>query len=157
MISEPGRYLPAFLKAGCDLVTFHVEAVPDPVPLLKRIRDAGAAAGLALNPETPIDAVRPALPWCDAVLVMSVEPGFGGQKFMPVALDKLRALRSLVGENTCLSIDGGIDLETIGPSREAGAHLFVAGSAIFDTHDYREALSDLRLAAGGAAVSAPAE
>src|SRR5262249_10850963 len=90
MISEPGRYLGEYLDAGCTLVTFHIEAVPQPRELLHRIHERGAAAGIALNPETPLEAVLPHLGECDAILVMSVEPGFGGQKFMPQVLDKVR-------------------------------------------------------------------
>lgn len=156
MISEPGRYLDAYLDAGCDLITFHVEAVPEPIPLLKQIRQAGAGAGLALNPGTPVEAILPALPHCDLVLVMSVEPGFGGQKFMPVALEKLRRLRGAISPGTLLSVDGGIGPSTVPATAEAGANLFVVGSAIFDTSDYGEAIDQLGLAAG-AAVSASAE
>lgn len=157
MISEPGRYLDDFLDAGCNLVTVHIEAVPEPAGLLRRIRDGGAAAGLALNPGTPVEKVLPFVSECDLVLVMSVEPGFGGQKFMPMALDKLRRLAPVVGEERLLSIDGGIGPETIGSAALAGANEFVAGSAIFDTTDYREAMDGLLHAASGAAVSANSE
>ncbi len=154
MISDPARYLDEYLDAGCDLITVHVEVLPDPLPLLRRIRAGGAAAGLALNPGTPVEAVFPALDECDAVLVMSVEPGFGGQKFMPQALDKLRQLKSRIGNETLLSVDGGIDLQTIAETSAAGATLFVAGSSIFDTTDYRAAIDGLTRAARGAARSA---
>ena len=154
MISEPAHYLDEYLDAGCDAITFHIEAVPEPLPLLKRIREGGAAAGLALNPSTPVEAVIPALGDCDLVLVMSVQPGFGGQKFMPVAIDKLRQLRSLVSAETILSVDGGIGPETIAPTAAAGANLFVVGSSIFDADDYRDALESLSGAARGATVSA---
>jgi ribulose-phosphate 3-epimerase len=154
MISEPDRYLPDFLDAGCDLVTFHIEAVPDPLPLLRRIRKAGAAAGLALNPGTPVEAIEPVLAECDLVLVMSVQPGFGGQAFLPAALDKLRHLKRLIGPETLLSVDGGIGPDTISSTADAGACHFVVGSAIFDTADYREAIERLQLAAASAAVSA---
>lgn len=155
MISEPERYLADYLDAGCDLITFHIEAVPDPVPLLRKIRQAGAAAGLALNPGTPVEAIAQAVKDCDLVLVMSVDPGFGGQKFQPVALEKLRAVRSLIGPETLLSVDGGIGPDTITRTAEAGASHFVVGSAIFDTTDYREAIKRLQAAAAGAADSAP--
>ena len=143
MISDPGRYLDDYLAAGCDCVTFHIEAVPEPGPILERIRRQGAVAGLALNPGTAVEAVRPYLPLCDLVLVMSVEPGFGGQKFQPVALDKLRRLRDWIGEGTLLSVDGGIGPSTIAETARAGAELFVVGSAIFDAPDYRDAVSEL--------------
>jgi ribulose-phosphate 3-epimerase len=152
MISDPARYVDPFIDAGCDLITFHIEAVPEPRPLLQRIRSAGVAAGLALNPETPVEAVFPAVEDCDLVLVMSVEPGFGGQKFLPVALDKLRRLRQVASPETLLSVDGGIDATTIVRAASAGANLFVAGSSVFDTPDYRSALEELSLAARGAAA-----
>ena len=157
MISDPERYLGDFLDAGCDLITIHIEAVPEPADLLRQIRKHGAGAGLALNPGTPVEAVTPFLEDCDQVLVMSVEPGFGGQKFMPVGLDKLRQLAPLVGKNRLLSIDGGIGPETIVRAAQAGATEFVTGSAIFDAADYGEAMEQMRLAASGAAVSATSE
>jgi len=143
MISDPGKYLDEFLRAGCDCVTFHVEAVEDARPLLRRIRESGAVAGLALNPGTPVETVESALPDCDLVLVMSVEPGFGGQTFQPAVLDKLRRLRDIAEPGTLLAIDGGIDPTTIAGAAESGAQLFVVGSAIFDTTDYTAAIRDL--------------
>jgi ribulose-phosphate 3-epimerase len=157
MISEPGRYLDDFLDAGCDVLTVHIEAVPEPTALLRRIRERGASAGLALNPKTPVAAVLPFIAECDLVLVMSVEPGFGGQKFMPAALDKLRVLSRHVGKERLLSVDGGIDVGTITAAAAAGANEFVAGSSIFDTPDYRQAIDNLLKAAGNAAVSANSE
>jgi ribulose-phosphate 3-epimerase len=154
MVSDPARYLDDFLSAGCDAITIHIEAVPEPRPLLERIRNSGAAAGLALNPGTPVAAIEPFLQQCDLVLVMSVEPGFGGQKFQPSSLEKLRLLNSMIGAETLLSIDGGIGPATIGQTAEAGAKVFVAGSAIFDTSDYAEALHALAGVAGSRLVSA---
>jgi len=149
MISDPGRYLDDFLRAGCEAVTFHIEAVPDAGPLLRRIREADAVAGLALNPGTPVERVEPFLADCDLVLVMSVEPGFGGQKFQSTALGKLRRLREL-SPSLLLSVDGGIGPETIGPSSAAGADLFVVGSAIFKTDDYGQAIAQLAATAADA-------
>ncbi len=143
MISEPERYLDDYLSAGCDCITFHVETVADPGKLLRRIREADAVAGLALNPGTDVEAVLPCLPECDLVLVMSVEPGFGGQQFMPSSLEKLQRLRDQISAETLLSIDGGIGKSTIGVCAQAGANLFVAGSAIFDEPDYRQAMDQL--------------
>ena len=97
MISEPARYVEAFRQAGADLITIHIEAVPDPRPLLRQIRASGAVAGISLNPPTPVAAVERYLDHCDLVLVMSVMPGFGGQKFEPVAVEKLRRLRAAAG------------------------------------------------------------
>jgi len=144
MISDPARYLDDYLNAGCDWVTFHVEAVPEPIPLLRRIRDRGAIAGIALNPGTPAAAVLPVLDECDLVLVMSVEPGFGGQSFMPRVLDKVRQIAARRTNGMLISIDGGIGPETIAAAAEAGADVFVVGSAIFDTADYSAAITDLR-------------
>ncbi len=143
MISEPDRYLDEYLQAGCDLLTVHVEAVTDPCGLLRRIRNSDAVAGLALNPGTPVEAIRTALPECDLVLVMSVEPGFGGQRFISSAIDKLRRLREMIEPGTLLSIDGGIDSSTIGDAARAGANVFAAGSAIFGARDYAEAIAEL--------------
>jgi ribulose-phosphate 3-epimerase len=154
MISEPDRYLTDYVNAGCDLITFHVEAVPDPVPLLRRIRESGVAAGLALNPDTPVESIAPALADCDQVLVMSVQPGFGGQKFQPVALEKIRRLSGMINPGTLLSVDGGIGPDTISGTAAAGANVFVVGSALFEATDYREAIDRLQSAAAGAAVPA---
>jgi ribulose-phosphate 3-epimerase len=155
MIAHPERYLDDYLSAGCELITVHIEAIPDPRPVLRRIREAGAGAGLALNPGTPLTAIIDHLDDCDLVLVMSVQPGFGGQKFQPVALEKLRELRPLLPTGTLLSVDGGIGPGTIAETSAAGADLFVVGSAIFDTSDYHQSLSELRRLAEGAAHSAP--
>jgi ribulose-phosphate 3-epimerase len=144
MISEPGRYLERFRKAGADLMTIHVEAVDDPRPLLREIRRLGAVAGLTLNPPTPIEAVKPYLDDCDLVLVMSVAAGFGGQEFEPQAVDRLRRLRTAGGNDLLLSVDGGINDQTIGPCAEAGADVFVTGSALFAHHDYRQVMEEFR-------------
>ena len=143
MISDPARYLDNYLSAGCDAITVHIEAVPEPLRLLRDIRDAGRLAGIAINPGTPVEQIRPILELCDLILVMSVEPGFGGQKFMPIALDKLKQLRSWLPAETLLSVDGGIGAETIASASAAGANYFVAGSAIFDQPDYGVAIRHL--------------
>ena len=150
MISDPAKYLDGYLKAGCDAITFHIEAVPEPTVLLQRIRTAGRKAGLAINPKTPVSAIEPYLNDCDLVLTMSVEPGFGGQKFMPEVLDKVRRLKQLVGPQTLLSIDGGIAADTIAQSAAAGCQVFVAGSAIFDEPNYTAARQNLARLAGAA-------
>lgn len=144
MISQPDRYLDEYVRAGCQAVTFHVESAADPVALLGRIREADCLAGIALNPDTPTEQVEPLLDHADVVLVMSVEPGFGGQAFQPASLAKLGRLREVAPAEVLLSIDGGIGPDTIEPAAAAGADLFVVGSAIFDTPDYRAAMVDLR-------------
>jgi ribulose-phosphate 3-epimerase len=144
MISDPAKYLDDYAKAGCDAVTFHIEAVPEPAELLRRIRSLNMAAGLALNPGTPVERVLPHLGDCDLVLVMSVEPGFGGQKFLPEVLGKVRVLKQKAPAKMRISIDGGIGRSTIRSAAEAGADIFVAGSAIFDETDFCAALEELK-------------
>ena len=148
MISEPLEYAPQMVEAGADLLTFHVEAVRDPVETALRIRDLGVGVGVALNPETPLATVADCLGEVDLALVMSVEAGFGGQKFNPIALDKLRSIRADHPE-LLLQIDGGIDSSTIGSARQAGCDLFVVGSAIFKRDDYGVAMQELSRAMEG--------
>jgi ribulose-phosphate 3-epimerase len=148
MISDPTRYMDDYLKAGCNMLTFHLEAVPEPRPLIEHIHSKGACAGLAINPKTPVEQFEPFLNVADLFLVMSVEPGFGGQKFIPSALDKLRWLRSRVPRTTLLSVDGGIEHKTVAETAQAGATVFVVGSAIFDRAsvdgvDYGQAIQEL--------------
>jgi ribulose-phosphate 3-epimerase len=144
MIDNPVDYLEEFRGAGADNITIHVEAVDDPTPVLQQIRRLGASAGLALNPPTPMSAIEPYLAECDLVLVMSVMPGFGGQQFERVALEKLRTLESHpAARHLLLEVDGGVNDSTIGSCAEAGAQLFVVGSAIFRQSDYKRAVSRL--------------
>jgi len=142
MLSEPGRYVKPFREAGADLITIHIEVVPEPVALLEEIRALGAAAGLTLNPPTPVERVEPFLDACDLVLVMSVMPGFGGQEFDRAALGKLRRLREL-GSRALLSVDGGVNERTIASCAAAGADLLVAGTAFFGHKDYTQRLEEL--------------
>lgn len=146
MIAEPERYLDEYIAAGCDAVTVHVEATERVGEILETLQQHDRVAGLALNPETPLSRIEPWLDRCDLVLVMSVQPGFGGQAFQPRVLSKVRELRDR-SPGLVLSIDGGIGPQTIGAAAEAGAQLFVAGSAIFDRPDYRSALRELTAAA----------
>lgn len=143
MISDPEKYLPDYLKAGCDWITFHIESVENPVPLLRRIREAGCLAGISLNPETSLDTIKSCLGECDLVLVMSVHPGFGGQKFIESSIEKVRQVRKMFGPETIISIDGGIGPETIANVAKAGADVFVAGSSIFDRPCYRTAIAEM--------------
>ncbi len=149
MISDPLVYARPMVDAGADLLTFHVEAVRDPVETAERIRELGVGVGVALNPGTPLASLGESLSLVDLVLVMSVDAGFGGQSFNPVALDKLRVLREQY-PSLLLEIDGGIDASTIGPAREAGCDLFVVGSAIFRQDHYRHAMEELNGALRGA-------
>ena len=150
MIDNPGDYLERFRKAGADTMTVHIEAVADPRPMLDRIRGLGAAAGLALNPQTPLAAIDAALPHCDIVLVMSVMPGFGGQEFESVALGKLQSLRSRADCDALLEVDGGVTLDTAAACGRAGADLLVAGTAVFRAGDYGTAIRQLSSLASAA-------
>lgn len=143
MIEHPERYVQAFVDAGSDLVTVHVEAVNDPGTILEQIHDLGVAAGLALNPETDVESVMPYLDQCDLVLVMSVKAGFGGQRFNPVALEKLSFLKSEKPDHVILEVDGGVNPDTIAKCAEAGADWLVVGSAIFQQENYDQAIYQL--------------
>lgn len=143
MISDPGKYIGPFRGAGADILTVHIEVVPEPTAILDSIRGLGAAAGLSLNPPTPLSALEPFANACDVILVMSVMPGFGGQEFDPVALDKLRRLREVTEGRVLLSVDGGVNEETIGPCAEAGADILVMGTALLGHPDYRRRMADM--------------
>ena len=150
MISEPERYARAFKEAGSDSLTVHLEVRPDPSELIGRIRDLGVGCGLVINPATPVERLFPYLDQVDLVLLMSVEPGFGGQTFLPQTLDKIRRLRARIEEQGLslpIQVDGGIHPGTAPRVREAGADILVAGSAVFRSQDPAEAIRILR---GGA-------
>lgn len=143
MISDPARYLDDFVKAGCDQIIVHIEAVPEPTELLRRIRRDGCRASLAINPPTPLESLLPYLAEVDSVLVMSVMPGFGGQEFQPAVLAKVRGLRD-ARPGLPIAIDGGIHAGTAEAAVQAGATHLVAGSAFFrESQDYAAALAEL--------------
>ncbi|MFI6166972.1 ribulose-phosphate 3-epimerase [Nocardia sp. NPDC051052] len=147
MIDDPGRWAPPYAEAGAHNVTFHAEATDDPVAVARDIRAAGAKAGLSVKPNTPIEPYLEILRSFDTLLVMSVEPGFGGQSFIAEVLDKARTVRRLVdaGELRLLvEIDGGINTDTIEAAAEAGIDCFVAGSAVYNTADPSAAVEKLR-------------
>jgi len=148
MISNPEEFVERYADAGADALTIHIEAVPRPQNVLRRIRELDVAAGLAINPGTPLSAIEDCIELCDMLLVMSVEPGFGGQEFQPVALQKLRELRRRINGDQLLEIDGGVNDATISDCAEAGAQLFVVGSAIFRGKDYAQSLRRLESLAG---------
>jgi ribulose-phosphate 3-epimerase len=157
MITEPDRHAPAYAEAGAHSVTFHAEAAQAPVRLARILRSAGARAGLALRPATPIDAYADLLPEIDTVLVMTVEPGFGGQAFLDVMLPKIRRARELIREgehSVWLQVDGGVDLDTIEQCATAGADVFVAGSAVYGRDDPAAAVQRLREVASKAGAGA---
>lgn len=147
MISRPDHYLPRFIKAGADLITVHVEAEHDVAETLRRIREAGCQAGLAINPATPIEAAEPYLGQIDLLLCMTVVPGFGGQPFMMQVLPKIEAaakLRDERGLSYHIEVDGGIDCHTSKYCIDAGANVFVAGSSTFNAPDMAQAISSIR-------------
>jgi ribulose-phosphate 3-epimerase len=153
MIEKPERYLTDFVKAGAATIGVQVEACPHLHRTIAQIHEAGARASVVLNPGTPALAVEPVLGDVDQVLVMTVNPGFGGQKFIESMLAKIATLRRMIderGREIALEVDGGISLETIGRAARAGADVFVAGNAVFTAADYAQAIGALRAAAAAA-------
>jgi ribulose-phosphate 3-epimerase len=147
MIENPDRWAPEYAEAGAHNVTFHIEAADAPVRLARELHRLGAQAGVALKPATPVDAVAELVSEIDLILVMTVEPGFGGQDFLEMCLPKIRQTRELVsrlGRQVWLQVDGGVSEETISRCAEAGADVFVAGSAVFGADDPGEAIAELR-------------
>ena len=150
MISEPLRYAEDFAKAGANRITFHLECDDDPMEVIEKIRSLGVSPAIALKPKTPAEAVFKYIPYVDRVLVMTVEPGFGGQSFMADMMPKVAAVRKYADENgyeISVQVDGGIDKNTVGFAAAAGANNFVAGSALFRQDDYIKAVAELRAAA----------
>ena len=147
MISEPGRYAAEFVKAGAQMVSVHVEADAHLHRTIMSIKAAGAQAGAVINPATPVESLHEILNFVDYVLIMSVNPGFGGQKFIPTALDKVQRVRRIIDQRGLLvriEIDGGVDLGNIQQVVEAGAEIIVVGSAIFGAEDPEAAVRELR-------------
>jgi ribulose-phosphate 3-epimerase len=152
MIEDPDRWAPEFAEAGAGSVTFHVEAAAAPVRLARELRAKGARAAMALKPATPVDPYAGLLREIDTLLLMTVEPGFGGQKFLDLCLPKIRRARELVsaaGLEVWIQVDGGISAETIERCAEAGADVFVAGSAVYSAEDPDAVVKELRQLAGG--------
>lgn len=149
MTTNPDAYLPELAKAGVNLVTMHIEAVPDPTEPANKTREAGLDFGLAINPATPFEGIAPFVEICDLVVVMSVEPGYGGQSFMPEVLPKVEMAREWVekrGLTADIQIDGGITSETASLAVSAGANVLVAGTAVFRASDPSVAVGELRRA-----------
>ena len=147
MVEEPSRFIPWFQKAGADIITIHVEAEKHLHRALQQIHEGGCKAGVVLNPGTPAVAVREVLPYCDLVLVMSVNPGYGGQKFIPESLEKISELRGMIDERglkTEIEVDGGINPETAKLCIDAGATVLVAGSAVFLANNPKDMIQQLR-------------
>ena len=146
MIRRPLEYIEAFARPGADLITFHLEADSDVEKTIEAIHAAGCKAAVSVKPATPVEEVFPYLDRLDMVLIMSVEPGFGGQKFMPQAMDKIAALRERAGDGLMIQVDGGVDANTAPLCTRAGADVLVAGSAVFGKKDRKEAISAIRSA-----------
>jgi ribulose-phosphate 3-epimerase len=147
MISDPDPYIAAFAKAGASYISVHVETCIHLNRTIQLIRNAGVRPGVVLNPATPVESLRWIIEYVDLILVMSVNPGFGGQAFIPNSLDKIKALREMIAEKglkTLIEIDGGVSDQTIAAIAAAGADVFVAGSAIFSSRDYSATIRSLR-------------
>jgi len=147
MISEPAKYAERFVEAGADHITFHIEAAERSDKLIDRLHELGVTAGICLNPETPVEAIEKIAPLCDMVLVMTVRPGFGGQKFMPEAAKKIARIREIVGPDIRIEVDGGIDPQTTPIVVSYGADTLVVGKAIFSKSDRIAAIKAIRQAA----------
>jgi len=146
MISEPAKYAEPFVKAGADHITFHIEVADDPLKLIDKLHDLGCSAGICLNPATPVEEIAAVAPHCDMILVMTVHPGFGGQKFMPDAAEKIARIRDIVGPDIRIEVDGGIDPKTTPIVVSYGADTLVAGNAIFAQNDRVAAINAIRKA-----------
>jgi ribulose-phosphate 3-epimerase len=147
MVTNPENFLEDFIEAGADYLTVHVEAQPHLHRTVTRIQELGAGAGVSLNPSTPASFLEEILPQSDLILVMSVNPGFGGQSFIPSSLDKVKVLREMIdrcGGKALLEVDGGIKVENAAPLREAGADILVSGSGVFGGGDYGKTIARLR-------------
>ena len=147
MIAEPDKYAERFIEAGADHITFHIEVADEPRKLIDKLHALGCTAGICLNPETPVEAIRKVAPLCDMVLVMTVRPGFGGQKFMPEAAKKIAQIREIIGPDIRIEVDGGIDTRTAPTVVSYGADTLVAGNAIFAESDRIAAINAIREAA----------
>jgi len=144
MITDPRKYAPAFIKAGANHITFHIEVEKRPAELIKLLHNMGATAGVCLNPETPVKAIEKFAHLCDMILVMTVHPGFGGQKFIASAAKKIRTVRKIVGPDIRVEVDGGIDVRTAPVVVGYGADTLVAGHAIFSKKNRIAAINVLR-------------
>jgi ribulose-phosphate 3-epimerase len=147
MISEPAKYIERFAEAGANHITFHIEVTDEPEKIIDKLHDLGCTAGICLNPQTPVEQIKQAAPLCDMVLVMTVNPGFGAQEFMPQAAKKIIKVRELVGPDIRVEVDGGIDPDTTPTVVSYGADTIVAGNAIFSKADRIAAINAIRAAA----------
>ncbi len=154
MIDDPGRYISKFVEAGADIITIHYESCENQKDVLKMIREAGIKAAISIKPMTPAFVLDPLLPYVDMILVMTVEPGFGGQKFMEETMENVRTIRQMItagGYPIDIEVDGGINATTAVTAAKAGANILVAGSAVFGASDASVAIESMRAAAEAAA------
>ncbi|MHC4720654.1 MAG: ribulose-phosphate 3-epimerase [Planctomycetota bacterium] len=147
MISEPAKYIDRFAEAGANHITFHIEVTDEPERIIDKLHGLGCTAGICLRPETPVEQIKQVAPLCDMVLVMTVDPGFGAQQFMPEAAKKIIKVRELVGPDIRVEVDGGIDPDTTPTVVSYGADTIVAGNAIFSKANRIEAINAIRAAA----------
>jgi ribulose-phosphate 3-epimerase len=143
MITEPAKYIESFVKAGVNNITFHIEVVDEPLKIVDKLHKLDCSAGICLNPDTPVESIEPVAKFFDMVLVMTVHPGFGGQKFMPEAAKKIIKVREIVGPDIRVEVDGGIDSKTAPLVVSYGADTLVAGNAIFGQSDRKAAINDI--------------
>jgi len=148
MISEPSRYADSFIEAGVDHISFHIEAEKEPEKLIQKLHESGITAGITVNPDTPVEAIEKIAGLCDMILVMTVHPGFGGQKFIPQAAEKIIRIREIVGPDIRIEVDGGVSVETASKVVSYGADTLVAGNAIFSKTDRIAAIKAIQEAAG---------
>lgn len=156
MVSEPDKWIEAFAEAGANYISVHAEVTPHLHRTIQAIQSMGVKAGVALNPATSLETIRYVLPDVDFILIMTVNPGYGGQSFIPQMLEKIKALKALIsdtGREIPIEVDGGINLETISQVKEAGASWFVIGSAIFNQNDRSAAIRELHKACGAPDIS----
>ena len=146
MVEHPENQIQAFAEAGADIITFHVEVAPHAHRIIQQIKAAGCKAGIAVNPGTSLALIEELLPYVDMVLIMTVEPGFGGQSFMPETMPKVKAVRE-AAPDLLIQVDGGISAKTVGTAAENGANVFVAGSAVFVADDPQAAIAQLKATA----------
>lgn len=144
MIENPEKYVNDFISAGSDIITFHLETVKDPIPLIKKIQNSGVKVGVSIKPKTPVNDVMPFVKDLDLVLIMTVEPGFGGQKFMNECAEKIKEIKKLAHENLIIEVDGGINDKTAKICTQYGANALVAGNYIYKSEDIERAILSLR-------------
>jgi ribulose-phosphate 3-epimerase len=145
MVENPLKFIPWYADAGADIITFHIEAIENPIEAIELIKQKGAKVGITVKPNTDISSIIPYLDLIDLILIMSVEPGFGGQSFIPTALEKISKTKTLIGNrNIDIEVDGGININTAKECIKSGANILVAGTAVFANNDYKQNIISLK-------------